>query len=73
VIDPEDGVVVACTIAEKAWRSRRLHALGYYVVEVAKMGVRMGADVASRMTVTLSHGPVSVTIAPKEKPETVQP
>lgn len=37
------------------------------MVEVAKMGVRMGADVASRMTVTLSHGPVSVTIAPKEK------
>lgn len=45
----------------------RLRALGCYAIEAAKMGVKMGADVASRMTVTVNHGPVSVTIAPKEK------
>jgi hypothetical protein len=45
----------------------RLRAIGCYVVEVAKMGVSLGADVASRMTVTMNYGLVSVTIAPKDK------
>lgn len=48
-------------------RSTRVRAVGCYVVEAAKMGVRVGADVASRMTVTLSHGPVSITLAPDTK------
>jgi hypothetical protein len=64
----EHAFIVACAFADRAWKSKRGVVLRCLAVEAVRMGARVGADIVQRSTVTLSRGPITVTIAPPPKP-----
>lgn len=64
MLDDYTIVAVAGTIKRAL---PKLRIVSCYGIEAAKMGVRAVAEVATRASITFSHGPISVTIAPKDK------
>lgn len=61
----DELLVASLGLVDRIRQSRKVRMVACYAIESTKTLAKAGADVASRVSITVSHGPVTVSLAPR--------